>query len=68
MDLQGARGPRPGCTLPNELARAGVVDPHVGARLGPGVHRCRMEQGSWECTLPVGKGRGAILPVGENWL
>lgn len=66
VDLQGAGGPGAGSALPDELARAGVVDPDVGAGLGLGVHGCRVEQGSWQCTLPVGKGCGTVLPVGEN--
>lgn len=66
VDLQGAGGPGAGGALPDELARAGVVDPDIGAGLGLGVHGCRMEQGSWQRTLPVGKGCGTVLPAGEN--
>lgn len=66
MDLQGAGGPGAGSALPDELARAGIVDPDVRAGLGLGVHGCRMEQGSWQCTLPVGKGCGTVLPAGEK--
>lgn len=66
MDLQGAGRPGAGCALPDELARAGVVDPDVRAGLGLGVHGCRMEQGSWQRTLPVGKGCGTVLPAGKK--
>lgn len=66
MDLQGAGGPGAASALPDELARAGVVDPDIRAGLGLGVHRCWMEQGSWQRTLPVGKGCGTVLPAGEN--
>lgn len=63
VDLQGAGGPRAGSALPDELACAGIVDPDVRAGLRPGVHGCRMEQGSWKRAPPVGEGCRAVLPA-----
>lgn len=63
MELEGAGGPGAGGAFPDELACAGIVDPDVRAGLGLGVHGCRMEQGSWKRTPPVGEGCGAILPA-----
>lgn len=62
------RAGRPGASgaLADELARARVVDPDLGPRLGPRVDGRRVEQGGQECTLPLGKGCRAVLPEGRE--
>lgn len=64
VDLRGAGGPGASGALPDELARARVVDPDFRPRLGPRVDGRRVEQGGRECTLPLGKGCWAVLPEG----
>lgn len=66
VDLWGAGGPGASGALPDELARARVVDPDFRPWLGPRVDGRRVEQGGRKCTLPLGKGCRAVLPEGRE--
>lgn len=63
---QGARWPGARGGRADELARAGIVDPDFRTRRSLRVHRRRVEQGGGDQALPVGEGRGAVLPTGEK--